>query len=131
MKNCPQLQKIKKSSQFKLVKESSFKFICKSLIINRAKHKNFSHKMQSSSSNLPASIGIIASKMVGKANERNLAKRKIRAAINLLISQNIFHQFFLQNEQYLIIAKKTVTEQHFSQLICDLKYSLSKINSFK
>lgn len=69
--------------------------------------------------------GIVASKKISnKAVVRNKIKRIIR---HLLL---INHNYFLQNLDYEIIAKKTFLENNFINLSSELLNSLQNINKF-
>lgn len=69
-------------------------------------------------------IGIIASRSIGKAVERNLAKRRLREAIRPFITQ------LKSGWDLVLIARKPVLEVEFHSLVLALKGLLHKASLF-
>lgn len=69
-------------------------------------------------------MAVVASKKVGKAVQRNRAKRLLREIFYHLEDE-------LKSGQYIFVAKSELLELPFSQLEKTLKWSLEKLKCFK
>ena len=65
--------------------------------------------------------GVVASKKVGNAVKRNLAKRRIRAMEKIIFSHG------LKNLDYIFLLKKKILIENFYTLTCKLKKALNEI----
>ena len=80
-----------------------------------------SQKQLAASTNSPR-FGIIASKKVGNAVQRNFAKRIIKAL------KNIFLNFGKNEFDYILVAKKNLLNENFKILSSQLEQTLNKIS---
>jgi ribonuclease P protein component len=80
---------------------------------------------RSEDSDLPAAprIGFTASKKVGIAVERNRARRRLRAAVELLLPRH-----GLPDHDYVLVARTTTITRPFPDLIADLETALTRIH---
>ena len=67
--------------------------------------------------------GIVVSKKVGNAVQRNFIKRRIRALLN-----NINFSFEKKSVDYVFVARKNLIKIKFSALYIELCDALKKIN---
>ena len=101
------LPTLKKSSQFSYIRNKGNFYKCKYF-------NGFFLKDESQNSFI---LGLVASKKLGNAVERNRAKRRTREAIR---TSNLLHS--LQGVQFILILKKTVLKVPF----IDLKQEIEK-----
>jgi ribonuclease P protein component len=71
-------------------------------------------------------VGYTASKKVGNAILRNKAKRRLREVVKEVMATDA-----KLNYDYVIIARKEITEHPFNELIRDLKWCLRKLHDNK
>ena len=106
-------QKLKKKQEFVNVFNSGKYLTSGSFIIRYVKRENDSFLGK-------ARFGIVASKKVGNAVKRNLAKRRIRCLVRL--------KDFRENDRdYVVIAKKNILENKYRNLKLELAKALKKI----
>ena len=107
---------IKKKEDFSHVFRNGNFLNCNSFTINYAK------KSKASITNSPR-FGIIASKKVGNAVQRNFAKRRTKAL------KNIFLNFGKNEFDYILVAKKKLLNENFKTLSSQLEQTLNKIKT--
>ncbi|MBT5185511.1 MAG: ribonuclease P protein component [Kordiimonadaceae bacterium] len=71
-------------------------------------------------------VGYTASKKVGNAILRNKAKRRLREVVKKVMAEDA-----KLNYDYVIIARKEITEYPFNELIRDMKWCLRKLHDDK
>ena len=69
--------------------------------------------------------GITASKKIGKAVERNRAKRRMRALISIFLKEISY--WFDDTSTYILIAKKSLIKASFLDLKDEMKECLDKL----
>jgi ribonuclease P protein component len=69
-------------------------------------------------------IGIIASRSIGKATDRNLAKRRIRAAVRPMLTH------IKPGWDVIFIARKPVLQAEFQALVSAMDILLKRANLF-
>ena len=107
---------IKKKEDFAHVFRNGSFLNCSSFTINYAK------KSKLVSANSPR-FGIIASKKVGNAVQRNFAKRRTKALKDIFLNCG-------KNEfDYILVAKKNLLNENFKMLSSQLEQTLSKIKT--
>ena len=107
---------IKKKEDFAHVFRNGSFLNCNSFTINYAK------KSKAASTNSPR-FGIIASKKVGNAVQRNFAKRRTKALKNIFLNCG-------KNEfDYVLVAKKNLLNENFKILSSQLQQTLNKIKA--
>ncbi len=105
---------IKKKEDFAHVFRNGSFLNCRSFTINYAK------KSKIVSINSPR-FGIIVSKKVGNAVQRNFVKRRIKALKNIFLNCG-------KNElDYILVAKKNLLNENFKILSSQLEQTLNKI----
>lgn len=83
---------------------------------------NYAKKPKAASTNSPR-FGIIASKKVGNAVQRNFAKRRTKALKNIFLNCG-------KNEfDYILVAKKNLINENFKILSSQLEQTLNKIKT--
>ena len=107
---------IKKKEDFSHVFRNGSFLTCNSFTINYAR------KSKVAGTNSPR-FGIIASKKVGNAVQRNFAKRRIKAL------KNIFLNFGKNEFDYVLVAKKNLLNENFKILSSQLEQTLNKIKT--
>ena len=107
---------IKKKEDFAHVFRNGSFLNCSSFIINYAR------KTKLVSTNSPR-FGIVTSKKVGNAVQRNFAKRRIKAL------KNIFLNFGKNELDYILVAKKNLLNENFKILSSQLEQTLNKIKT--
>ena len=107
---------IKKKEDFAHVFRNGSFLNCNSFTINYAK------KSKATNTNSPR-FGIIASKKVGNAVQRNFAKRRTKAL------KNIFLNFGRNEFDYILVAKKNLLKEDFKILSSQLEQTLNKIKT--
>ena len=107
---------IKKKEDFANVFRNGSFLNCSSFTINYAK------KSKLIKTNLPR-FGIVASKKVGNAVQRNFAKRRIKAL------KNIFLDCGKSELDYILVAKKNLLNESFKILSFQLEHTLNKIKA--
>ena len=83
---------------------------------------NYAKKSKAVNINLPR-FGIVASKKVGNAVQRNFAKRRIKAL------KNIFLDCGKSELDYILVAKKNLLNERFKILSFQLEHTLNKIKA--
>ena len=110
------LGKIKKSHEFLSVFKTSKYLKISSLVIQ--------YKMQPiKDDNYYSRYGIVVSKKVGNAVQRNFIKRRIRAVVN-----NINFSFEKNSVDYVFVARKNLIKIKFSALYLEMCDAIKKIN---
>ena len=107
---------IKKKEDFAHIFRNGSFLNCNSFTINYAK------KSKVAGSDSPR-FGIIASKKVGNAVQRNFAKRRTKAL------KNIFLNFGKNEFDYILVAKKKLLSENFKTLSSQLEQTLNKIKT--
>ena len=69
-------------------------------------------------------VGYTASKKVGNAVARSLAKRRMREVVRICLGPCAS-----KNHDYVIIARKEILTYAFDQLIRDLKWALKRLHN--
>ena len=107
---------IKKKEDFSHVFRNGSFLSCNSFTINYAK------KSKAASTNSPR-FGIIVSKKVGNAVQRNFAKRRTKALKDIFLNCG-------KNEfDYILVAKKNLLIENFKILSSQLEQTLNKIKT--
>ena len=107
---------IKKKEDFSHVFRNGSFLNCNSFTINYAK------KSKLAGTNSPR-FGIVASKKVGNAVQRNFAKRRAKALKNIFLNCG-------KNEfDYILVAKKILLNENFKILSSQLEQILNKIKT--
>ena len=107
---------IKKKEDFAHVFRDGSFLKCSSFTINYAR------KSKLISTNSPR-FGIVASKKVGNAVQRNFAKRRTKALKNIFLNCG-------KNEfDYILVAKKSLLNENFRILSSQLEQTLNKIKT--
>ncbi len=117
---------IKKSPEFQKIGKKGQKFYSKTSILLTYKTPELysANKKEGRNAAEFCRIGYTVSKSVSKlAVERNLAKRRLRAAFNEIASQLAKNSY-----DYIIIARKEIIESDYNKIIADLKFSLKRIH---
>ena len=68
-------------------------------------------------------VGYTASKKVGNAVIRNRAKRRMRE-----VTRQVLGKFAHAGHDYVIIARREITDYPFKELIRDLKWALKRLH---
>jgi ribonuclease P protein component len=110
------LGKIKKSHEFSSVFKTG-KYLKISSLVIQYKRNSFKD------ANYSSRYGIVVSKKVGNAVQRNFIKRRIRALLN-----NISFSFEKKSVDYVFVARKNLIKIKFSALYIELCDALKKIN---
>jgi len=110
------LGKIKKSHEFSSVFKTG-KYLKLSSLVVQYKRKSFKD------ANYSSRYGIVVSKKVGNAVQRNFIKRRIRALLN-----NINFSYEKKSVDYVFVARKNLIKIKFSDLHIELCDALKKIN---
>ena len=108
--------KIKKNHEFASVFSTGKYLKLNNLVIQYKKYSTNPNKYS-------ARYGIVVSKKVGNAVQRNFSKRRLRAILN-----NINYAFEKKSIDYVFVAKKNVRKIKFSDLNLELCNALKKIN---
>jgi ribonuclease P protein component len=110
------LVKIKKSHEFSSVFKTG-KYLKLSSLVVQYKRKPFK------GANYSSRYGIVISKKVGNAVQRNFIKRRIRALL-----KNINFSFEKNSFDYVFVARKNLINIKFNALYIELCDALKKIN---
>jgi ribonuclease P protein component len=116
---------IKKSVEFKNIKNYCKKFHSNSLILTESKTSEKHLFDNKSGKNLQdfCRVGTTVSKVVSKSScERNLIKRRIREA-----TKSIASEIAKNHHDYVIIAKKQILEVDYKKIYNDLKFCFKRI----
>ncbi len=116
------LQSIKKSADFAKFRTISA-IRTKGLIVKTLPEEQITPPIPALNSQ---KIGIIVSKKIGNAVNRNYVKRKVKALLNQIIPK-----YGRENYNYLIIATQYTKEREFTDLAKDLKFALYNMNKTK
>ena len=107
---------IKKKEDFSHIFRNGSFLNCNSFTINYAK------KSKLAGTNSPR-FGIVASKKVGNAVQRNFAKRRAKALKDIFLNCG-------KNEfDYILVAKKSLLNENFRILSSQLEQTLNKIKT--
>ncbi len=107
---------IKKRADFLLAASSGFKFVKSSVVVQSRKREP---------SYIPESdirIGFTATKKLGNAVIRNRAKRRMREAAQLLITE-----FGIAGCDYVFIGREPVYKGTYENLLSDMKHALKRL----
>ena len=110
------LGKIKKSREFSSVFKTG-KYLKLSSLVVQYKRQPIKND------NYTSSYGIVVSKKVGNAVQRNFIKRRIRAVLN-----NINFSFEKKSVDYVFVARKNLIKIKFRALYIEICDALKKIN---
>ena len=105
---------IKKKEEFSHVFRSGNYFNCNSFTINYAK------KLKHTDKELPR-YGIVTSKKIGNAVQRNFAKRRVKAL------KNVFLNFGQKELDYIFVVKKKLLNEKFEILSYQMEDALNQI----
>ncbi|WP_237416425.1 ribonuclease P protein component [Helicobacter saguini] len=118
---------LKNSFEFDIVFKNSVYFHKNFLTINAMRTSDFSYKIRNKKQGrvIESSIllGFSINKKVGKANKRNLIKRRLKA-----IMQNLVKEKKLYNLTLIFVARKEILNLSFTDLQNHINYSLKKLN---
>lgn len=116
---------IKKSAEFKNIKNDCKKYHSNSLILTESKTPSkhlFNTEIGKNVEDF-CRIGSTVSKIVSKSScKRNLIKRRIREAV-----KKIAPEIAKKNHDYVIIAKKQILEVDYKKIYNDLKFCFKRI----
>ncbi|MFN7038890.1 MAG: ribonuclease P protein component [Alphaproteobacteria bacterium] len=114
-----EIRKLKKRREFVDLSRNGQKVVLNNLILLYKASNDCLHE----TNNSYVRLGFVASKKIGNAVERNRAKRRLKAAVNLSITIHSapFYDF-------VIIARKNVLKSDFIEIIKELNYALLKAN---
>lgn len=116
---------IKKSAEFKNIKNYCKKYHGNSLILTELKtpSKYLFNKEEGKNVEDFCRIGSTVSKIVSKSScKRNLIKRRIREAV-----KKIAPEIAKNHHDYVIIAKKQILEVDYKKIYNDLKFCFKRI----
>ena len=71
-------------------------------------------------------IGFTVSKKVGNSVTRNRARRRLRAAANIVIQK-----YAVEGHDYVMIGRSLTTKRDFEALVADLKKGLQKLGKWQ
>lgn len=71
-------------------------------------------------------VGFTASRKVGGAVERNRARRRLRAAVELVMPLHA-----APGNDYVVIARKGTLKLPFGELVADLERALRRLNAWR
>lgn len=121
--------RIKKTLEFQKISKNCEKFYSHSCLLLMRKTPEIYFQNLDQNKNLKdfCRVGFTVAKTVSKkAVERNLAKRRLRAAFEAL-APNLAKNHF----DYVVVARREILNADFVKISTDLKFCLSKIHSFK
>lgn len=118
---------IKKSLEFKKIGKKGAKFYSKTLILICAPSNNdYSYNPNQGQNAVSfCRVGYTVSKKIGNAVKRNYAKRRLRQSFLAL------KDFAKENYDYVIIARKDISDANFTKILSDLKFCLKNIHNLK
>ena len=107
-------------SIFTITKRTTFIFVRENGFFIRGKNFNIQilHKQDLNNS---IGVGYTATKKMGNAVKRNKAKRIMRE-----LSKKVIGKYGKKNSYYVLIAKNSIFEKHFSVLEIELKKMISQ-----
>lgn len=117
---------IKKSAEFQKISKKADKFYSKTvLLLSSPSPQNYLYDpAQANNAKDFCRVGYTVAKTVSKsAVVRNLAKRRLRE-----IFRAIAPQFVKKNYDYVVIARREITEADFAKISADLKFCLKRIH---
>ncbi len=120
---------IKKTLEFQKISKNCEKFYSHTCLLLMRKTPEIYFQNSEKNKNLKdfCRVGFTVAKTVSKkAVARNLAKRRLRAAFNLLAPDLAKNHF-----DYIVIARKEILTVNFAKISGDLKFCLSKIHVVK
>lgn len=110
------IETLKKRTDFLRVASTRKKWVTPAMIIQTARRP--------SDTDNALRVGYTASKKVGNAVARSLAKRRMREVVRICLGSCAS-----QNHDYVIIARQEILTYAFDQLIRDLKWALKRLHS--
>ncbi len=116
---------IKKSAEFQKIGKKGLKFYSKTiLLLSHPTPQNYFQNLSEGKNTIDfCRIGYTVSKVVGNAVTRNRAKRRLREVFRklaLIYAKNHF--------DYVVIARKEISESDFEKISNDLKFCLKRIH---
>ncbi len=116
---------IKKSAEFKEISSKGKKYHAQSLILLtfNTPEKYLQDLTKNKKAKDFCRVGYTASKLVGGAVIRNLAKRRLREAF-----RKLFLKYAQNHFDYVIIAKKDIAKADFDKILKDLEFCLKRIH---
>jgi ribonuclease P protein component len=117
---------IKKSAEFKKISTKNSKFHSKTVLLLTSPTPSFYFQDPLNNKKNAAEfcrIGYTVSKTVGNAVARNLAKRRLRELVRQLVPQ-----YAKIKMDYVIIARREISEADFKKIHDDLKFCLKRIH---
>lgn len=107
--NIPKLGRLTKRSEFLFVREGRYRAKGGIVIQMRPNPRNGDQ----------IRVGFTATKKIGNAVERNLAKRRLRSCAQALLAQ-----YGLEGHDYVFIARDGTNKRNFEDLQADVKKAL-------
>lgn len=116
---------IKKSAEFQKIGKRNSKFYSKTVLLLSSPTSPFYSQDTTQGKNAKdfCRVGYTVSKVVGNAVKRNLAKRRLREAVRVLVPE-----YAKLQSDYVIIARREISSVEYGKIFADLKFCLKRIH---
>jgi ribonuclease P protein component len=121
----PSLRRLRKRSEFLRVARAGRRWATPGLIL-QARRRQTEGRRRGAADDEPAAIGVgfTASRKVGKAVERNRARRRLRA-----LAGEVLPQAGAPGHDYVLIARAGTLGRPYMELSKDLKSALARVSA--
>ena len=117
------MMRLQKRSDFLRVAARKINWATRGLVLQVAPHQTSTDQAERSALTLAMCVGFTASKRVGRAVQRNRAKRRLRAVADHVLPVEAMPQM-----DYVLIGRRETLERSYDALVGDLRYALKKLN---
>lgn len=120
-----ELGRLKTRSEFLRVAANARKCVKPGLILQAARRKLNGDRSSKETGTIPR-IGFTVTRRVGKAVERNRARRRLRAA-----AREVFPELAVPGHDYVVIARRETLARKYPDLVSDLAQALRSVRTAK
>jgi len=117
------VKRLKNRPEFLRVAGAGRKWVTPGLILQARRHD---HGEGENAEVSPVRVGLTVSRKVGNAVKRNRARRRLRAAVEQVISDHAEN-----GHDFVVIGRTATLDRPFAALLNDLETALKRLNAYR
>lgn len=117
------VRRLKKRSEFLRVAGAGRKWVAPGLVLQARRHDLGEGE---SAGIFPVRVGLTVSRKVGNAVKRNRARRRLRAAVEQIISGHAKEGY-----DFVVIGRTATLSRRFAALLGDLETALKRVDAYR